>query len=125
MICDEALLGKMLGKDDFDRLKIIGQFNKGFIICVLPKTGEASKDDLFIVDQHAADEKFNFEKLSRTTIIHTQDLMRPIKVQLSVTEALSVNQHKEVFIQNGFKIELESEDEDGTTYLLKSLPMSK
>jgi len=51
--------------------------------------------------------------------------MRPIKVQLSVTEALSVNQHKEVFIQNGFKIELESEDEDGTTYLLKSLPMSK
>jgi DNA mismatch repair ATPase MutL len=28
------------------------------------------KGDLFIIDQHASDEKFNFEMLSRTTKIH-------------------------------------------------------
>ena len=37
------------------KMKVIGQFNKGFIIAQLD-------DDLFIVDQHASDEKFNFEK---------------------------------------------------------------
>ena len=39
--------------------EIIGQFNLGFIIVRL------LRDDLFIVDQHAADEKFRFETLTK------------------------------------------------------------
>lgn len=37
-------------------MRVIGQFNKGFIIC-------QHGDDLFIVDQHASDEKFRYENL--------------------------------------------------------------
>lgn len=64
-----------------------------------------TKGDLFIIDQHAADEKYNFEHLSRTTKIHAQDLVCPLRVQLSVTDAITVRHHEEVFKFNGFKIQ--------------------
>ena len=37
-------------------MTILGQFNLGFIVTKLG-------DDLFIIDQHATDEKYNFETL--------------------------------------------------------------
>ena len=37
-------------------MRIIGQFNLGFIIAEL-------KGDLYIIDQHASDEKYRSEKL--------------------------------------------------------------
>ena len=46
----EDELKKEIKKDDFLKMKIFGQFNRGFIIAGL-------KDDLFIIDQHASDEK--------------------------------------------------------------------
>jgi len=46
----------------------VGQFNLGFIIARLA-------GDLFIVDQHAADEKFNFETLQRCTRLKPQKLV--------------------------------------------------
>jgi DNA mismatch repair protein PMS2 len=76
----------MFNKKDFLNLEIIGQFNKGFILALLRDRG-----DLFIVDQHASDEKFNFELLSRTTKMHAQDLVCPIEVPLSITDALVVS----------------------------------
>ena len=55
----------MFKKEDFMNLKVLGQFNKGFIMATL-------KDkELFILDQHACDEKYNFETESKTTVIHT------------------------------------------------------
>lgn len=45
-----------------------GQFNLGFIIASLD-------DQLFIVDQHATDEKYNFETLQRTTRVQSQRLI--------------------------------------------------
>lgn len=47
---------------------IIGQFNKGFIIAQLDA-------DLFIIDQHASDEIYNFETLQKTTKMQTQNLI--------------------------------------------------
>ena len=46
----EKELRKEIQKDDFLKMKIYGQFNCGFIIVGL-------NEDLFIVDQHASDEK--------------------------------------------------------------------
>ena len=40
---------------------LIVQFNLGFIVCQLGR-------DLFVVDQHASDERFNFERLQRETV---------------------------------------------------------
>lgn len=49
-------------------MKIVGQFNLGFIIARLG-------NDLFIIDQHASDEKYNFETLQRTTSLKSQKLV--------------------------------------------------
>lgn len=43
-------------KADFLRLSIVGQFNIGFIVCELER-------QLYLVDQHAASEKTNYEML--------------------------------------------------------------
>ena len=48
--CAEAELRKEINKQDFLKMKIFGQFNRGFIIAAL-------EDDVFIIDQHASDEK--------------------------------------------------------------------
>lgn len=58
----------MVVKEDFLAMEIIGQFNLGFILTRLG-------DDLFIVDQHASDEKFRFETLQQSTIIKQQPLL--------------------------------------------------
>lgn len=50
-------------------MRVVGQFNLGFMICLLGS-------DLFILDQHACDEKYNFEVLQETTTIHQQPLVR-------------------------------------------------
>jgi len=87
------------------------------------KDSSVSLADLFILDQHACDEKFNFEALSRSTVLHAQDLMVPIKVQLPVTDALAVALHADIFKSNGFKV-VAAENEENT-FLIKSLPQSK
>ena len=62
-------------------MEVLGQFNLGFIIARRRKSKDADDvaammDDLFIVDQHAADEKYNFETLQKTTKIESQKLFR-------------------------------------------------
>lgn len=49
-------------------MEIVGQFNLGFIITKLGR-------DLFIVDQHATDEKYNFETLQAQTTLKNQKLV--------------------------------------------------
>jgi DNA mismatch repair protein PMS2 len=72
-----ATLARVLSKVDFGVMEVIGQFNRGFIVARLSKIGgegSAATDDLFIVDQHAADEKYNFETLQATTRLESQRL---------------------------------------------------
>jgi DNA mismatch repair protein PMS2 len=71
-------LSRVIDKDDFSSMEIIGQFNLGFIVTrrkAIDQNG-GGMDDLFIVDQHAADEKYNFETLQQTTRIKSQKLFR-------------------------------------------------
>lgn len=63
-------LSRVISKPDFARMRVLGQFNLGFIITNL------DEHDLYIVDQHAADEKYNFETLQQTTHLTTQKLIR-------------------------------------------------
>ena len=74
-----AALARVLSKADFDSMDVVGQFNRGFIVARLCKNGGegggGATDDLFIVDQHAADEKYNFETLQATTRLESQRLL--------------------------------------------------
>lgn len=65
----EKELQKQISKDMFKQMSIIGQFNHGFIITKL-------NSDLFIIDQHATDEKYNFEQLQATTVLEHQVLVK-------------------------------------------------
>ena len=66
-------LARVIKKQDFATMDVVGQFNLGFIVARRRKPvaaadrqiglADAVMDDLFIVDQHAADEKCNFETL--------------------------------------------------------------
>ncbi|XP_062444681.1 mismatch repair endonuclease PMS2 isoform X2 [Rhea pennata] len=58
----EDELRKEISKEMFAKMEIIGQFNLGFIIAKL-------NSDLFIIDQHATDEKYNFEMLQQNTVL--------------------------------------------------------
>lgn len=63
----ETELQKQISKDMFAKMTILGQFNKGFILTRLGA-------DIFIIDQHASDEKYNFEML-QTTVLQNQKLV--------------------------------------------------
>ena len=74
----EQALSRLLHKSDFENLQVIGQFNLGFLIVKRRATNIIGREenDLFIIDQHAADEKYNFETLQLTSRIHTQKLIK-------------------------------------------------
>lgn len=77
----DEVLTRVLHKEDFGIMEVVGQFNLGFIVARRRKGGQGAKngeqlDDLFIIDQHAADEKYNFETLQQTTKIESQRLFR-------------------------------------------------
>ncbi|XP_052861081.1 mismatch repair endonuclease PMS2 [Anopheles cruzii] len=89
-----------IAKSDFAAMQIVGQFNLGFIVCRLA-------DDLFIVDQHATDEKYNFEDLQQTTVIQNQRLMVPQTVELTAVNEMILIDNLDVFEMNGFKFEID------------------
>lgn len=101
-ICDHTLSEKLLclsvHKNDFSNMEVVGQFNKGFIIVYKKDT-----DDIFIIDQHASDEKFNFEKLIGETTFENQPLVVPQKLDLNTIERLTIMNHLKTFEKNGFK----------------------
>ncbi|KAJ5349141.1 DNA mismatch repair protein [Penicillium brevicompactum] len=120
----EDKLSLTVTKNDFAQMRIIGQFNLGFIIAVRPGEGH---DELFIIDQHASDEKYNFERLQAETVVQNQRLVRPQRLDLTAVEEEVVLENREALEKNGFLITIdESGDEPiGRRCQLVSLPLSK
>eukprot|EP00742_Colponemidia_sp_Colp-10_P016026 GILJ01018336.1.p1 GENE.GILJ01018336.1~~GILJ01018336.1.p1 ORF type:complete len:837 (-),score=105.53 GILJ01018336.1:215-2524(-) len=164
---DGALLSSMINKADFLKMKVVGQFNRGFIVVTLPhdvavkklkvdpitKNGSTQKktankntgarnkntgskrareeeegrtsekkdatlvDDAdgptpterilstFIVDQHASDEKCNYERLLETLVIKAQPLLRPVSVHVDERELELAIEHKEELLAHGFMVD--------------------
>ncbi|KAM3423777.1 hypothetical protein BST61_g1181 [Cercospora zeina] len=128
----ESRLSLIVTKPDFARMRIIGQFNMGFILAVRPGEGPGDEDDLFIIDQHAADEKYNYEYLQRTVTLQSQRLVRPKPLELSAIEEEIILNHSDALKANGFEIETMSSSADsdetvttGQRCRLLTLPMSK
>ncbi|KAJ5616731.1 hypothetical protein N7537_001845 [Penicillium hordei] len=120
----EDKLSLTVSKNDFAQMRVIGQFNLGFIIAVRP--GE-DHDELFIIDQHASDEKFNFERLQAETVVQNQRLVRPQRLDLTAVEEEVVLENRAALEKNGFLVTVdESGDEPiGRRCRLVSLPLSK
>ena len=108
-------------KSDFPSLHIIGQFNLGFILATRAHT------DLFIIDQHASDEKINFERLQATTTMQNQRLVHPLKLHLTAADEEIVLENQDILLRNGFVVDIDTTGSNpvGQRIALLSLPMSK
>ncbi|KAH0538057.1 hypothetical protein FGG08_005319 [Glutinoglossum americanum] len=134
---DEDRLSLTVSKEDFAQMRIIGQFNLGFIIACRPAQPSTSvsphspsgmergDDDLFIIDQHASDEKYNFERLQAETIVQNQRLVQPRILELPAVEEEIVIEHQPILVKNGFLIEVDENMPVGRRCRLVSLPMSR
>lgn len=123
----EERLTLTVTKPDFHAMKIIGQFNLGFIIAIRPPTPTSTTSDLFIIDQHASDEKYNFERLSATTTLVSQRLVHPHPLELTAVEQELILANEHSLTANGFVVDLNSGDDDQPTHRanLTALPMSR
>ncbi|KAL2851989.1 hypothetical protein BJY01DRAFT_244768 [Aspergillus pseudoustus] len=123
-VAAEERLSLTVTKDDFARMRIFGQFNLGFILAT---RSTESKDELFIIDQHASDEKFNFERLQAETVVQNQRLVHPKRLDLTAVEEEIVIENQTALEKNGFLVDVdESGDEPiGRRCRLLSLPLSK
>jgi DNA mismatch repair protein MutL len=88
-------------KADDRSIRIIGQFNKLYILCQL-------EDSLLIIDQHAAEERINYEKYMayyKNKEIAQQQLISPLIIELTATETQYLQEYLETFHKLGFVID--------------------
>ncbi|XP_051273707.1 mismatch repair endonuclease PMS2 [Dicentrarchus labrax] len=114
----EEELKKEISKDMFKQMEIIGQFNLGFIITKL-------NSDIFMIDQHATDEKYNFEMLQQHTVLQGQKLIVPQKLHLTAVSENVLIENIEIFRKNGFEFLVNEEAQVMERVKLVSLPTSK
>ena len=114
----EAELEMEFNKEMFSEMEVLGQFNLGFIIAKV-------NSDLFIVDQHASDEKFNFEDLEKKMKLQTQQLVVPERLELSSIQEITLLENLKIFEMNGFKFLIDEAAEPGRKVKIHSKPFSK
>ena len=101
-----------------DGMEVIGQFNLGFILA------KDARNHLWILDQHACEEKYNFEQLCKKTIIHEQPLIRPLPLELNPSEEACVMDHMDIFQANGFRFTFDADAPIRHRLSLTALPHS-
>lgn len=93
---------RMEADDGFDRLpsvRIIGQALDAFIVA-------ESDDGILLVDQHAADERINYEQLVEAVQRdgHRQRLATPVEVPLAADEREVLLEHRDAVADLGFEV---------------------
>ncbi|KAK8868669.1 DNA mismatch repair protein MutL [Apiospora arundinis] len=135
----EEKLSLAISKSDFGRMKIVGQFNLGFILAVRPaltdseqndveaSAAAAMDDELFIIDQHATDEKYNFERLQASTVVQSQRLVQPKTLELTAIEEEVIKENLAALEANGFLVSVDESGYQpvGSRCQLLSLPLSR
>ena len=98
----------------FPPLKIIGQFNKTYIL------GEYD-EVLYMIDQHAAHEKIMFEKylkdIEEESLV-VQPLLIPCVIDLSIDDYSYFEENKDIFSKAGFTLD----EFGGNSLSLKEVP---
>jgi len=99
-----------LTRDDLLSMQILGQFNCGFILARLDRDQcDKNKSLLYIIDQHAADERFRLETLERVEQAQVQTLLAPKVFRPAPAEALAIESRLEELIALGFGLEIKGE----------------
>ncbi|XP_041746996.2 LOW QUALITY PROTEIN: mismatch repair endonuclease PMS2-like [Coregonus clupeaformis] len=113
-------LKKEISKDSFKDMEILDmeQFNLDFIITKL-------NFDLFMIDQHTTDEKYNFEMLQQHTAMQGQRLIVPQNLHLMAVSENVLMENLEIFRKNGFDFLIDEDAQVMERVKLVSLPTSK
>ena len=104
----------VLPAGSFSELRVIGQFHSNYLVL-------ESEDSLVIIDQHAAHERINFEKLKaelRESRLSRQNLLFPEVAELDFQQAQTINKNLELIESLGFEIQ----PFGGTSFLIKTMP---
>ena len=106
---------KIISADNRAKFRIIGQVFETYWLVQF-------EDRLLMIDQHAAHEKVNYERLIkrfREKAVVSQTLMPPVIVSLSGQEETVLKEHLETFQGLGFEIEAFG----GSEYALRGIPV--
>ena len=76
------------------------------------------------MDQHACDERFNFERFCKTTIIHEQRLIAPLPLELSPSEEDCILDNMNIFEKNGFRLHYDESKPPRRRVSLVAIPHS-
>ena len=85
---------------DFKEMDIVGQFNLGFILCIFR---EENKRKLYIIDQHASHEIYNYEMLLKEMTIEQYPLLLPKHLKLNPSERLLFQKYQTKVASFGFE----------------------
>lgn len=106
---------KILTVENRSRFRVIGQVFETYWLIEF-------EDKLMMIDQHAAHEKVNYERMMKRyheKNILSQGLMPPVIVSLSGQEETVLKEHMDTFAALGFEIEAFG----GSEYALRSVPV--
>ena len=96
------------------KMNVIGNIFMTYIIC-------SNEDGMYLVDQHAAAERINYEKFldkltnSNNTII---DLLTPIRIEVSNVNFIKIREHLDVLKEIG----IDTEEFGSNTFIVRSHP---
>lgn len=93
---------------------IIGQLNRMYILA-------EGRDGLLIIDQHAAEERVNFEKFLKQkedNSIETQKLLKPLMIELGVAQYNTLLSNIDILKNLGFDID----DYGNNTIIIREVP---
>jgi DNA mismatch repair protein MutL len=101
------------GEREFDSLpslRVLGQLHETYVVAEAP-------DGLVLIDQHAADERVNYERLKATVAdgADAQALAEPVRIELTAREAALFEEFVEDLAGIGFRAERAGEREVAVT----------
>jgi DNA mismatch repair protein MutL len=105
----------------FDRLpgmRVLGQLSETYLVA-------ETDDGLVLVDQHAADERVNYETLRERFLdgpVTTQTLAEPVAVAVTGEEAELVRERGEALERLGLSVALVDDDEGQSTVRVSAVP---
>ncbi|ELZ08085.1 DNA mismatch repair protein MutL [Natrinema thermotolerans DSM 11552] len=93
----EAATGEETAFDSLPALRVLGQLHDTYLVC-------ETDDGLVLIDQHAADERVNYERLQAAFAddATAQALADPVELELTAAEAEAFAQYSEALSRLGF-----------------------
>lgn len=103
----ETAKGDMFSDGFYSSLKFLGQVGKLYLVCEDP-------DGIILIDQHAAHERVNFERIKKSYLEETftcsQELLIPEVIELTVREINTARQFAAAMERLGFNFEIFGEN---------------